>query len=283
MGVRYVGKKPAAPLNRFIDDVYVLSGEPGHRRRLSVPPMPSAHLVFNLGDPVILHDAGGGSSPSVCDQGWFMGVWTRRFEIEYGDQVHVAAVHFAPWGLARFVSLPAGELRDRWVPADAIWGASVDRTRDRLATANSSAARLRVLEQELRSRFGELPRRDLELIQHTGRMLAETAGSTPVTALAERVGVSGNRLAGTYAAQIGIGPKRLARIYRFAHLMLSIDATEPVNWAELAHQVGYFDQPHLINEFKGFTGLTPSDYLAVRERLPQRAGFPLDMGPIPVE
>jgi hypothetical protein len=51
--VEYVSRVPATPLDRFIDDVYCLTGVPRHRR-MSVPPMPSAHLFINLGAPARL-------------------------------------------------------------------------------------------------------------------------------------------------------------------------------------------------------------------------------------
>ena len=49
--MEYVSRVPAPPLDRFVDDIYCLTGVPGHRR-MNVPPMPSAHLFVNLGDPV---------------------------------------------------------------------------------------------------------------------------------------------------------------------------------------------------------------------------------------
>jgi len=80
--VHYFGRAPAPPLDRFIDDIYCLTGVPRHRR-LNVPPMPSAHLIINLGGPVRLYDSDPAVPPAVLTRGWFMGVWTRRFLIEY--------------------------------------------------------------------------------------------------------------------------------------------------------------------------------------------------------
>ena len=60
----------------------------------------------------------------------------------------------------------------------------------------------------------------------------------------------------------------MARIYRFARLILSVDALRPVDWSELAHGAGYFDQAHFSREFKDFTGHTPTGYLALRRRFP---------------
>lgn len=279
--MQYLSRKPAPPLDRFIDDLYCLSGEPGHRRRLSVPPMPSAHLMINLGGPVRLRDSDPAAPAAVLTDGWFMGVWTRRFVVEYPDAVRVAGVHFKPWGLAPFVRLPMSELRDRWVPADAVWERGLGALRVRLAEAESTEAMLWVLEEELRTRLDRESSDGLALVGRSAGRLEASWGSVPVAALADRAGVSGNRLTTQFTSHVGIAPKRLARIYRFARVILAADATRPVAWAELAQAAGYFDQPHLINEFKSFTGHTPTAYLALRRRFPAERDFPPDLGPMP--
>lgn len=279
--MQYLSRKPAPPLDRFIDDLYCLSGEPGHRRRLIVPPMPSAHLMINLGGPVRLRDSDPAAPAAVLTDGWFMGVWTRRFIVEYPDTLRVVGVHFKPWGMAPFVHLPMSELRDRWVPADDVWERGLAEFRDRLEAAASTDAMLLLLEQELRSRLCLVPSDGLALVSRSAGKLEASWGSVPVAALADRAGVTGNRLAAQFTSHVGIAPKRLARIYRFARVILAVDAARPVGWAGLAQAAGYFDQPHLINEFKSFTGHTPSAYLALRRRFPAEPDFPPDMGPMP--
>jgi AraC-like DNA-binding protein len=37
-----------------------------------------------------------------------------------------------------------------------------------------------------------------------------------------------------------------------------------VNWAATAASCGYYDQAHLIREFRSFSGLTPLDYMTKR-------------------
>ena len=147
-----VGQVPAPPLDRFIDDIYCLTGVPRHRR-MNVPPMPSAHLFVNLGGPVRLWDSDPSVPPAVFTDGWFMGVWTRRFLFEYPTRVRLVGVHFKPWGISPFVDMPATELRDRWVPVDAVWQRSLDRIRNQVGDIASATETLRVLEAELRSRL----------------------------------------------------------------------------------------------------------------------------------
>ena len=75
----------------------------------------------------------------------------------------------------------------------------------------------------------------------------------------------------TYLAQrftgvVGLTPKRLARTYRFAAAVRAIDAAGPVDWSEVAHRAGFYDQAHFGNERRAFTGTTPTQYLGVRRR-----------------
>jgi AraC-like DNA-binding protein len=212
-----------------------------------------------------------------------MGVWTRRFLFEYPTPVRLVGVHFKPWGISPFVDVPATELRDRWVPVDAVWHRSLDRIRNQIGDIASAPESLRVLEEELRSRLAEAPSRGLALVQHTGSRLESSHGGVPVGALTDAVGVSGNQLATQFKSHVGVTPKRVARIYRFARLILSVDALRPVDWSELAQTVGYFDQAHFSKEFKDFTGHTPTEYLALRRQFPAEWGVPPDNVPIPAD
>jgi len=280
--MEYVGRVPAPPLDQFIDDIYCLTGVPRHRR-MDVPPMPSAHLFVNLGGPARLWDSDPSVPPAVFTGAWFMGVWTRRFRYEYPARVRLAGVHFKPWGMSPFIDMPAAELRDRWAPADAVWQRSADRIRNQAGDTASATEALRVLEEELRSRLAGAPAPGLDLVRHAGRRLEASHGAVPVGALSDAAGVSGNYLAAQFKSHVGVTPKRVARIYRFARLILSVDTRRPVDWPELAHMAGYFDQAHFSREFKDFTGHTPTEYLALRSRFPAEQGFPPDSGPMPAD
>ena len=129
---------PAPPLDQFIDDIYCLTGVPRHRR-MNVSPMPPAHLFVNLGGPVRLSDSDPSVSPALFTDGWFMGVWTRRFLFEYPTPVRLVGAHFKPWGISPFVDMSAAGLRDRWMPADAVWGQSWDRIRNQAGDTASAA------------------------------------------------------------------------------------------------------------------------------------------------
>jgi AraC-like DNA-binding protein len=159
----------------------------------------------------------------------------------------------------------------------------LDRIRNQVGETASATETLRVVEQELRSRLAETPSRGLDLVQHTGGRLETSHGAVPVGALTDAARVSGNHLATQFKSHVGVTPKRVARIYRFARLILSVDAQRPVDWSELAQTAGYFDQAHFSKEFKDFTGHNPTEYLVLRRRFPAEQGFPPDNVPIPAD
>jgi AraC-like DNA-binding protein len=77
-----------------------------------------------------------------------------------------------------------------------------------------------------------------------------------VDRLADEVGWSRKRLSARFRSQLGITPKRAARLVRFDHAahLLAVGR----NAADVAAESGYVDQPHLHREVKSFTGLTPT-------------------------
>lgn len=58
----------------------------------------------------------------------------------------------------------------------------------------------------------------------------------------------------------GLTPKHLARILRFRHAAQRARPARRADWATIALDCGYYDQAHLINEFREFSGLPPAEF-----------------------
>jgi transcriptional regulator GlxA family with amidase domain len=82
-----------------------------------------------------------------------------------------------------------------------------------------------------------------------------------VTELMSEFDLSGRQLERRFHQVVGIRPKLLCRILRFRRL---VDATAcgTQDWAALALDCGYYDQAHLIHDFREFTGQTPAAAVA---------------------
>jgi AraC-like DNA-binding protein len=65
----------------------------------------------------------------------------------------------------------------------------------------------------------------------------------------------------------GFTPKSFARIVRLQGVLANHEANPRRPWSELALDAGYFDQSHLIPEFRSFTGSSPERFFAARPAL----------------
>ena len=88
------------------------------------------------------------------------------------------------------------------------------------------------------------------------RRIAATAGSRPVGRIRAETGLSDARLIALFRQQIGVTPKRYARIHRFARA-LALLSRPGASLSAAALGAGYYDQPHMNAEFRAMAGLTP--------------------------
>lgn len=100
-------------------------------------------------------------------------------------------------------------------------------------------------------------------------------GTARVADLAEELGVSPRTLERQFAREVGIGAKTLARVVRFDEANTRIRSDPAVKVADLTFELGFFDQAHLIKEFKALSSLTPGAFAAVAARRRQRVDLDL--------
>ena len=279
--MEYVSRVPRPPLDGLIDDLYYLEGAPPYPR-LTLPPSPAAWLIVNLGAPFRIR-AGTDIEAAEYADGVVVTTPTRALEFGYPPGTRSVGVHFKPWGPAPFLPMPAGELCDRPVTLEDVWGRpTVAALRDRLATAAGPHEMLTLLEDQLMRLVCETA--GLGLVRHTSSVIAAATGAVAIGELSVAAGVSSTHLAQRFKEVVGVTPKRLARTYRFTATVLAIDPAGPVDWAELAARAGYYDQAHFGHDFRAFTGLTPTRYLDVRRRfLREHPGHVLNVGPLPAD
>ena len=103
-------------------------------------------------------------------------------------------------------------------------------------------------------------------IQQAWMMMQETGGCLEIGALAGELGWSHKHMISQFRDQLGAPPKRIGRILRLQRAIQRITANPAPGWVELAVDCGYFDQSHLIREFRQIAGCTPEEF--VRLQLP---------------
>jgi AraC-like DNA-binding protein len=92
-------------------------------------------------------------------------------------------------------------------------------------------------------------------------LIYKSAGCINIDKLAYDANMCTRTFERHFIEQVGISPKLFSCIIRFNHAFELKLKNSALGWTSIAHQCGYFDQMHLIKDFKRFAGLAPSTFL----------------------
>ena len=172
-------------------------------------------------------------------------------------------VYLEPGSTSAVLQVPALELTDQVVSLEDVWGSPGARLAEELA-ALDEAARVDRLEAVLleRLRRAPAPPSGVDVVGLARWVRTEPTRMT-VRRLADAAGVSRRHLARVFRELVGVSPKRYCRLARFQAGLVHAGSGPGVKWAQVAAELGYADQSHMIAEFRELSSLTP-DALATQ-------------------
>lgn len=259
-----VAARPRGLLSRYVREHH------GYRQRGIEPgqhlgmPSPYLTVIFTLDEPV---DIRRHPDPRQCP-GRFPtlvgGLHSSPALIVHPGAQSGIQLQLSPLAARPVLGMPAGELVSVDVTADVIWGSVAHRIQEKVREAIDWPARFAVLDQLLGE--GADDRRGVpDGVARAWELLLTSGGTMPIRDVARDIGWSERHLHTLFTRELGLSPKPAARIIRFdrarRRLERGVVAGRP-EIAGVAADCGYFDQAHLIRDWKQFTGLTPTDWVA---------------------
>lgn len=219
---------------------------------------PGAPLIISfVPDPMITEPADGGSDPEShssfvagLHDTFSAGTWQGE---QYGLQVN-----FTPVGAYLFLGLPMQEITNRIVEFGDLLGPDGDRLVEQLASTPEWTDRFAAVDAFVGGRIANARRRPAPGVVWSWRRITETGGRVTVSELATELGFSRKHLTTLFREQVGLPPKTVARIVRFDRASRALGDGKA--WTDIADEAGYYDQAHLIRDFRQFSGFTPGEY-----------------------
>jgi AraC-like DNA-binding protein len=257
----YRSHPPAAPLGNFVEQFWFHSDAPVHTRA-RILPRGTLELVVNLRDDEIrIFDPLQTDEPRRFTGAVVSGAYSRYLDLQVHESV--LGIHFRPGGAASFLGVPAGELANSHVDLESLWGPAAGELRARLCEAATPEARFSLLEAALLERLHRSPERHPAVPAALGAL--ETADEeVSVREIARDIGLCQRRLIQVFTSSVGLTPKRYQRVCRFQRARELVRHTASPDWADVALECGYFDQSHLIHDFRQFTGFSPGEFKRVQ-------------------
>lgn len=210
-------------------------------------PHPNVHLVVEPG--------------SIAAWGVHTGRWTRVLE----GRSQAFGIKFRPGAFRAPLGRAVSSIANTSIAADTVFGPHAATLANVLGHTDDRRA-ADIASDFLRERLP--PVTDDALL--AGRIVDGAAGDIGLHSadeLARRFDMRLRALQRLFNEFVGVGPKWVIKRYRMHEAVARVQAGQPVSWAALAQDLGYFDQAHFIADFRTLVGRTPGEY--ARERHPR--------------
>ncbi len=225
-------------------------------------------LVPEANHTLVLRQSGSGSlDERPLGTALLSGLQPRVRIASHSADSSLLIVRFTEFGSAALIRERADLLFGRTLDLDSVIAhAAVEGLQSRLAEAVSLQQKFAAVEGFLRTRISPTAKPSARLAATVG-IIQRAGGSVPIPALAREVGMSQSALERHFKAIVGASPKafgRIVRLNRVCHLW-----ERGLSLTQIAHDAGYADQPHLIRDFRAFTGVNPTEFF--RSGLPRNS------------
>ena len=184
----------------------------------------------------------------------------RRVRLRFTGNIDTFIIFFQPTGLHRMFSTPMHEITNTHHEGRAVLGAGIDELAERLSQGRSFEERVCIANAYFMRHFSTQPSPDR--ITHAAMSILSRRGCIQVPALAQQSCMSPRQFERRFAREIGLPPKLYARIVRFESALESKALSAAESWTEITHRLGYFDQMHLIKDFREFSGEVPTSLVS---------------------
>jgi AraC-like DNA-binding protein len=224
--------------------------------RQRVYPNGAMALVIHLKKPTVsfyIDDA-----PQSIRVPLLAGPYSRSFHIDPSESTAVIGVLFRPGTARIFFPVAAHELHNTDIALSELNPGEADRLLNDVCSATGELAQFLVLERYLNRKL-KTAAAIHPAVRYAVEQLSRDYG-VRVRQIQLDTGLSHTRFIQLFDEHVGLTPKLFYRVRRFRTLLEFIEKRMPVNWAEVATDCGYFDQAHLIRDFRAFAGITPLEY-----------------------
>lgn len=179
-----------------------------------------------------------------------------RVNIKVGRQLSAIRVDFLPGGIYRMLGIPMHELFDKGFDAFDFFGTQMRRINEQLQNVSGLEEGKSIVEKFLITQVTGL--KEILPFDSALRVLLKNSGNMPIEKTASLSCLSIKQFERKCNERIGMNPKMYARILKFSKAYRLHEASPQLSWTKIAYEAGYYDQMHMIRDFKVFAGVNPS-------------------------
>ncbi|HVS03116.1 MAG TPA: helix-turn-helix domain-containing protein [Thermoanaerobaculia bacterium] len=266
---RMVLAMPSGPLAERVEAVWSSEGSDCFAEE-EILPRSRTEVLFCLGDRHWLRDRQDRRRDRAFDTSFVSGLQRRPLHVVSPPTTAMSGVRLRPAGVAPFLRDLPQVIAGSVVELDGILGPEVETLREQIASTRDLRRRTLLLAAAVARHLDPTPA-PCVAVRFVLSMLHASRGAASIRELVRATGFSHRWVTERFRAEIGLAPKAYARLVRFESAFERLCALEGVHWAEFALDCGYYDQAHLVREFRELAGATPGEVF--RRRAPDGLGL----------
>ncbi len=219
-------------------------------------PDASLCIVFNFGDPVVVSTKDVDSK--VIDGHFLLGPQSQYSTINFKNS-KIFGVKFQQKGAANFIKESLIDYKNNVVPLVETPVAELASLVSGLKDTDKIIDFKKLLDYYLLV--------NVDMIQGASGIfrkacdLMTNCDVKNIKQVCDKCNCSNKHLISLFSYRTGLSPGLVLRINKFLKVIEMINAKKVPGWPQIALDCGYYDQAHLINEFKKFSGISPQMYL----------------------
>jgi AraC-like DNA-binding protein len=223
-------------------------------------PEGSAILCFSLDNPFVFKEISSGCIIKLTKFNFIPQFKQPRFYQVIACPGKVLHVIFKPYGAYKLLGISQNTSFDEH--GTSLFDMLADKIKPLLNQIEDAAYNtshiIQLVNKWLENQLVKNEKIDVSRVSYACMLIAASQGNMPIKQLTQNMHISKRALEYQFQEQVGLSPKLYSRITRFSFLLTAIKNNKAVNWKELSFRHKFFDQAHLINEFKYFSGNSPT-------------------------
>lgn len=246
---------PHPLLRDFVSHIMIMEAKSNHQSAMfnPFPPTPQHAIHFYPRDAIktrVSEDLVLTSPGSII-----VGPQVHKVDVAFGKHHIIVSVAFHPGGLYRLLKIPIYEIYNLAnLDTELLLGKEIREVNERLKEARTHLEMKNIVEHYFMkkidtSRLMPWEKAWKEQLKQNGILRVDSIASLACLGI--------RQLEQKTNLIMGYSPKTFAKLIQFSKAYRLKKMNLHLSWTTIAHESGYFDQMHLIRDFKRFTGSSP--------------------------
>lgn len=246
---------PSPLLSQYIKYYWIVNAD--STNAIQTIPSGCIHLVFHRGGNLLF------SNGEMQPKNFIRGQLSNHGELFPCGHIDMIAVVFHPLGLIPFVSFPLNQIYNQYIDVECFEDIDLKKLKEFVFNEKDILLCIRQIEGFLFNRIHISNNYNYNRLSHTIQLMKSQVGIN-VSSLADKACLGYRHFKREFCNYAGIDPKEYLRIVRFQKVLYILQNKPHIDMGELAYICGFYDNSHLVKDFRSMSGCSPTEYLSSR-------------------